>query len=280
MFGKSFSSLLYSWHMNGVPRISNSLLKAYRKLTQKKFRKVQKKFIVEGLLLVREALASDWQVESVLVSTSFLGRKEIKSIIHFCELKHIPVYEISEKEVVAISDTITPQGVLGVVSVREHQYELLLNALPEKFLGVALDDVADPGNVGTILRTADWFGADAVFLNHNVAELYNPKVVRASMGSLFHLPAYEDVELVEFFKKIKKKDVVIIATSLGGKKSLSNFALPKKSIFVFGNEARGISAKVTRLADEIITIPAFGKAESLNVAVACGAVLGYVKMRK
>ena len=145
--------------------------------------------------------------------------------------------------------------------------------LPPGSLVVALDRVSDPGNVGTIIRTCDWFGADAVVLDRDTVEFTNPKLTRSTMGSMFHLPVYSDVDLPDIIAKAKKKGFTVYATTLAESKSIpTKFA--GKSIIILGSEAHGVRPELLRQADELLSIPKFGKAESLNVAISCGVILG------
>ena len=253
--------------MKSIPHISQSQLKQYAKLAQKKYRQSQKQFLIEGSRLVGEALDSGWEVEALLVSgeTPGSGRGMLRS-------GKVPVFEISGKELAKLSDTVTSQGIIGVVNVKDAREEDLW-MLPPGSLVVALDRVSDPGNVGTIIRTCDWFGADAVVLDRDTVEFTNPKLTRSTMGSMFHLPVYSDVDLPDIIAKAKKKGFTVYATTLAESKSIpKKFA--GKSIIILGSEAHGVRPELLRQADELLSIPKFGKAESLNVAISCGVILG------
>ncbi|MBI3766534.1 MAG: RNA methyltransferase [Ignavibacteriales bacterium] len=264
--------------MNTRHRISQTQLKYVQKLTQKKYRETEKKFLIEGTRLVEEALSSDWQVLTLLMSASFQKNRECETIIRQAESKKIPVLNISDPELKKLSDTVTAQGIVGVVAAKECLPSHLWTSLPQRAVIVALDDVADPGNVGSILRTCDWFGVDAVLLNKNAVETFNPKVVRASMGAVFHLPILPDVDLPQILREAKNKGFHIIATTLEGGQPLPMKSHPQKYIVVFGNEAHGVSKEIVDVADTTITIPKFGRAESLNVAITCGVTLGMMRL--
>ena len=143
---------------------------------------------------------------------------------------------------------------------------------------VALDGISDPGNLGTILRTCDWFGVDAVWLDPASVELYSPKVVRSTMGSIFHLPILPDVDLAAMLRLAKKNGskVMVTAPKDGSPIPLPDY--PERSVIVFGNEAHGVGAGIQREADQQISVPRFGSAESLNVAVACGVIVGVIRL--
>jgi TrmH family RNA methyltransferase len=245
-------------------------LKNLRKLLQKKFRDEEKKFIVEGWRSVEEAMLSDWHVEMLLSASEQIEHEYGKKIFSLAEQNAVPVYSVSGKEFSHVSDTETPQGILAIV----HQKSASRNTIPTSgnFI-VAFDTVSDPGNLGTMLRTCDWFGVDAVLLGKNCVELFNPKVVRAAMGAIFHVQIFTEIDLDTALQKLQAKEFQILSASVQAKQSLLKIAFPKKAVMLFGNEAHGISLALEKLSDELFSIPRFGKAESLNVTAACAAVL-------
>lgn len=248
-------------------------LKAYQKLSQKKFRRSESKFLAEGFTLVSEALDSGWAVEAVAMDAGARAQQAAAEIIRKALQRNVPVFDISARDLGTLSDTVTSQGVVAVVSVDDRAREIVWTATAAGALFVALENVADPGNVGTILRTCDWFGADGVLLGGGTVELFNPKVVRASMGSLFHVPVFECPDLCDALRTAKRHGFRLIVAVVSGGEKLPSIG-ERKSILVLGSEARGISEEVAALADERVTIPRYGRAESLNVAVACGVLLG------
>jgi RNA methyltransferase, TrmH family len=248
-------------------KLTRRQLKDIQKLTQKKYRQKERKFLVEGVHLVEEALKSDWAVEAIIQSDGFEDRK-LRA-----ESKEVPVFTISDMEMQKLTDTVTSQGVVAIVKMKEYALQDFWRKLSKRSIIVVLDDVADPGNVGTILRTCDWFGVDAVLLNKDSVELYNPKVLRSTMGAIFHLPILIDFDSRFIIQDGKKAGFKVVSTVLEGGKSLNRFPFPEQSIIVFGNEAHGVSKEIQHLADEKLTIPKFGRAESLNVAISCGIIL-------
>src|SRR5260221_11456449 len=141
-----------------VARIPRSTFKSVLKLTQKKFRKTERKFLIEGSRLVEEALKSDWEIGMLMIAKQVPDQREGGSAIKAAQQKNIPVYEISEEEIRKLSDTVTSQGVLALVSMKEQPPELFWSSLPRQSVIVGFDGIADPGNAGTMLRTGDWFG--------------------------------------------------------------------------------------------------------------------------
>ena len=137
---------------------------------------------------------------------------------------------------------------------------------------VACDHINDPGNLGTILRTCDWFGVDAVLLSEGCVSVYNEKVVRATSGSIFHLKVFENLELKTAISHLQSESFKLIATALDGK-PLGSKTLHEKSVLILGSEAHGVNPDILRQVDEVLSIPRFGKAESLNVGIACGIFL-------
>ena len=255
-----------------------NLLRAYTKLTQKKFRLIERKFIVEGVHLVEEALRSDWKVEAVIVNDRGLV-KEIGALEQLKISQSIDWYECPEKDFTKLTDTVASQGIVAVIQQKEYSTEKFWKLFSSKSLLVAMDDVADPGNVGAILRTCDWYGVHGVLMSNDSVELFNPKVLRSTMGAVFHLPVFQDAQLPSMLEYARSVGFSIIATAVGDGISLDRYMFPAKSILVFGNEARGVSPAVLQLADQRITIPKFGKAESLNVSVACGIILHSARIR-
>lgn len=269
---------LYSHRMNTHTHITQSRLKLFQKLTQKKYRKEERKFLIEGIHLAEEALDSGWEVEALLVCPDIL-RDRAENIERRAKSGGVEVYEISERELSKLSDTVTSQGIIGVVTERQAEHQGFWKSQPKKSLVVAMENIADPGNAGTMLRTCDWFDVQGVVMSAGTAELFNPKVVRSSMGAIFHLPVLQDVDVNSVMKEAKQHGYTILVTASAGGSSLSSFSVPDKSLIIFGNESTGVSHHIQSLADTIITIPKFGKAESLNVGVACGVVLGSIRMR-
>lgn len=263
---------LYSHAMKPFETISKTRLSALRKLTQKKYRIESKKFLVEGLRSVEEAIASPWNIETVLMTPEFISAASHQNILQQMREKKISTYSISSKELNKITDTVHAQGIVAVV-----QQTLQSQANPDKLQSyniiVAVDEIAEPGNLGTIIRTCDWFGVDAMLMSKNSVELFNPKVVRATVGSIFHIPIVAEVDMPSVLQKLRTKGFHIYTTVIEGGVDVTKVSWREKAVFVFGNEARGISADIVQLADTKIRIPRIGKAESLNVGIACGIVL-------
>lgn len=231
--------------------ITQAEIKQIRSLREKKYRDEYGLFVVEGEKMVQEALCSDFEVVRV-------WRRD----------------EIGEAAMARISQLSTPSPVLAVVS-RPEPSGLVL----EKGLCLALDGVRDPGNLGTILRIADWFGVQALFLSDDCVDLYNPKVIQSSMGSVFRVRTVTS-DLVDLARRFREKGMPVYGTFLDGE-DIYHAALRPEGLVVMGNEAAGIRPAVAAEVDARLLIPAFGRsgAESLNVAVATAVTLSEFRRR-
>lgn len=232
--------------------MTNNEIKFVRSLSLKKFRDSLGLFVVEGRKLVREAQESG------------------------LELVNLYSEEKDGAEVMArISSMSSPSPCLAVV--RKPQAPASVSSF--KGLYLALDAIRDPGNLGTVIRIADWFGVSAVLASQDTAELYNPKVIQASMGSAFRVPViYGD--LPALLSEARAQAVPVLGTFLQGE-NIYGIELPQDAVLVMGNEANGISDEVARLCNTKITIPSFGsRAESLNVSVATAVCVSEFKRWK
>jgi TrmH family RNA methyltransferase len=177
-----------------------------------------------------------------------------------------------------LSDTVSPQGIISVVKIKKFS----LAEVWSKGLSIvlALDQIRDPGNVGTLIRTADAFGIDGVILSTDTVELHNPKVVRSTMGSIFHLPIFDELDLEKTIPKLKKRHLKIYGTDTREGKDFDQLNYSPRACLLIGSEAKGLSKRLSHLSDEIIRIPTAGNAESLNASVAGGILLYEMTKRK
>jgi len=225
--------------------LSNSQKKYINSLKQKKYRTQHSSFIVEGDKMVRELLNSDYEIEQVFGT-------EIIDADNFTE--------VSEKELGSISALKTPNKFLAVAKQKENLQPLL----KDQFF-IVLDNVQDPGNLGTIIRTADWFGIKNIVCSLNSVDMYNPKVIQATMGSLFRVNvAY--VDLQDLFNQ--NNGLTVYGAVLEGNNVYKTKIEQNNSVLLMGNESKGISDDLKPFITHKISIPQFGKAESLNVATA------------
>lgn len=240
--------------MEKITSISNQLIKDIYQLKQKKYRNQTRQFMIEGLHLVEEAYKNKI-LKIVLSNDELLLNK-------FTDVRTILVNnQIIEK----LSNTTTPQNVLGVVDIIENKFELV-----DKYL--ILDGVNDPGNLGTIIRTSLALGVNHLILSNNTVDIYNDKVIRATQGAIFKANIfYTDLE--DIYIKLKQNNIKIITTSLEANKTLNDLERIDKFAIVVGNEANGISNVSKEYADELIIIPMKNNIESLNVGIASGIIL-------
>ncbi len=249
--------------------LTNSKRKLIRSLEQKKYRQSTGLFVAEGIKVIEDLLNSDFEVLEVFVSVDLLDR--------FSFSPDIEVTVLPAEEFKRISLQKTPQPVLALV--RQKKWNVNLHALAKRDLVLVLDKVQDPGNMGTILRIADWFGVRGILASEDSVDIYNPKVVQSSMGAVFRVPVvYED--LARFFESVTIGE--IFGTFMNGE-NIYTSELPSNGFIVMGNEANGISQRVEQYISRRLTIPSFNRdyhIESLNVAIATGIVVSEFRRRQ
>lgn len=251
-----------------ISKISANRLKEISKLKLKKYRDETGQFLIESEKVLLEALRSEWIVKEIYITSKNLDL--LYRIEDISKNRSTNIYELSEKEFAKISNEKTPTGIAALVNKKSFCLDSFIKQKPDLIL--VFEEIADPGNLGTILRTADWFGKNFIALSKKSVDMTNPKVIKASMGSIFHLNIIEDIHIVDFIKKFKSAGYEIISTSSKGK-DVRKFHFKTKSILIFGNEARGISSDILQLSDQIIGIPSEGKAESLNLSISASIIL-------
>jgi len=246
--------------------LTKNELKYYSSLLQKKVRQKERKFLVEGVKLIKEGLNSNLKCEIILHTKSFFDDNK-----QFFEKGILPADRIEVLKSLdfnKLTDTKTPQEVAAVFQMPNKISGTLLSGK----LICALENISDPGNLGTILRNCDWFGIEQVILDGNCAEVYNPKVIRASAGSVFHLDIFEQDDFYNFLKLQKQSGYQILCADLDGQ-NIYNYKQAGKEIIVLANEANGPTKNLLDISDTKVTIPKRGKAESLNVASASAVIL-------
>lgn len=245
--------------------LSKNAVKYYSNLLHKKYRDKERKFFVEGKRLVEEAIQSKFKCEVIAATEAFTDDNyEFISKVS----KNHSVEVVKAIELKKMTDTQSPQGIVAVFSKGEPDY----NFAPKTNLILALENISDPGNVGTIFRNADWFGVKQIILSDECAEVFNPKVLRASMGSVFHVDFYDTLDVYSELQKLKNEGYSIAVADMSGE-NIYSYERPKKLVITVCNEAHGPSEKLLDLSDIKLTIPAKGKAESLNVASASAVIL-------
>ena len=253
-----------------ISSVNNPLIKETNELKLKKYRAEYNAFIIEGARSTEEAVNSEWEILRSFVDIS-ADSKLVQAVASRLESMGVPLYEVSSDVMQKLSDTGTPQGILAVV--KRKKFELNDFNQTERGLLLVLDEVRDPGNLGTIVRTADAAGVTGVVLLNGCVDLFAPKTVRATMGSLFHLPIKAEQDKKEFIEWCTGKNWSLWSSALEGAKSIYEVELPERVAVVMGNEAEGVSEEILSASDKRVYIPMPGKAESLNVATAAGVIL-------
>ncbi|MGG1554508.1 TrmH family RNA methyltransferase [Paenibacillus ferrarius] len=247
--------------------VHNARVKEWAALLERRGRDKQGKYLIEGYHLLEEALKAGAGVETIL----FLAEKglpgELAALDGAAAAEWIGV---SSAVLAKCSDAQTPQGVVAIVAKPAVGADALLAGAHD--LVVVLDGVQDPGNLGTIIRSADAVGANAVVLGRGTVDLYNPKTIRSTMGSLYHLPIVE-ADLAELLPRARERGVRLVTTSLQAQRSCYETDLREPAWLILGNEAKGVSPGVASLSDVQVIIPMQGQAESLNVAMAATVLL-------
>lgn len=254
-----------------ITAASNQRIKNLVNLIQKaKARREQDVFITEGVKMFLEA-APD-KIKEVYVSESFYVKGIAREKIEQCN------YEILSDELFKkVSDTQTPQGILCVVRQYHYQLEDLFQKSNPLFL--ILEDIQDPGNLGTMVRTAEGAGVDGIIMTKGTVDIYNPKTIRSTMGSVYRMPFLYTEDLQDVMKQLQKKGVTLYAAHLKGDQFYHQLDFKGAAAFLIGNEGNGLKEETARAADVYMKIPMEGKVESLNAAVA-SVILMYEAARQ
>ena len=248
--------------------LTNSQIKHIVSLKQKKFRTEHQQFVVEGVKVVKELLASPYKVDAVYVLGEYASEFEALSSV-------VPTI-ITEQQLQKMSNLDTPNNVLALASMPQSIFSF--QQVKNK-LALALDTISDPGNLGTIIRTAAWFGIDTIICSPNTTDAWNPKAVQATMGALFRTNVvYADLKKV--VEEYNNAGVPVYATTLDGT-DIYKTTLSSNGLIVIGSESHGVSPELLSIIDKKLLIPSFssGAAESLNAAVAAGVVCSEFRRR-
>jgi len=243
--------------MEQITSLKNPRVQAWRSLQNPKGRREQNAFLVEGTRMVREALSSDFPIQALLLREDYLPDFPLRA--------DIPTYSLPAHVFASVSDTRTPQGIAAVLSRR-------VNPLRGSRL-LALDAVQDPGNVGTIIRTADAAGLDGALLSPECADLFSPKVLRSTMGSIFRMSFAFPPSLPAALREFREKGFSVLSSQLDGDPFYDRQNVSSSFILIIGNEGNGISDAVQSEATHRLRLPMRGGAESLNAAVAAGIMM-------
>lgn len=243
--------------------LSKNRIKYINSLKIKKYRQLHEAFAIEGAKSVLELLDSDFEIEFVLVTQEF--QQKYSSIL---TRHNVALETVTPQELEGLGSFQTNDSCLAVAKTKENAF---LSPAPGEYM-LMLDDVRDPGNLGTIIRVADWYGITKVICSRDTTDVYNPKVIAAAKGSFTRVKLHY-TDLTQYFEKVKDVNQQVIGAFLGGD-SLYDFEYPANGgIIIMGNESNGISEQVERFVTNKIMIPRFGEAESLNVGIATAVML-------
>ena len=243
----------------------NKIIKEVNSLKAKKERDKTGLFILEGKRLVDE-IPNSWEIKYLLKAESYSE-----------DINFENVYTVKDSLFEKISETVNPQGILAVCHIKEFDVTNVDYSNSPFF--VVLENVTDPGNMGTLIRTADAAGADGIFLSKGCVDIYNPKVIRATMGSIFHLPIYRNLNLMDLMEDFKNNNVKTLAAHLKGTSKPYKVDMTTACAVIIGNEANGLSDEISEIASDLVKIPMPGKAESMNAGIA-GGILIYEAVRQ
>ena len=243
----------------------NKIIKEVNSLKAKKERDKTGLFILEGKRLVDE-IPNSWEIKYLLKAESYSE-----------DINFENVYTVKDSLFEKISETVNPQGILAVCHIKEFDVTNVDYSNSPFF--VVLENVTDPGNMGTLIRTADAAGADGIFLSKGCVDIYNPKVIRATMGSIFHLPIYRNLNLMDLMEDFKNNNVKTLAAHLKGTSTPYKVDMTTACAVIIGDEANGLSDEISEMASDLVKIPMPGKAESMNAGIA-GGILIYEAVRQ
>lgn len=254
-----------------ISPLSKIKTKTLNKLKLKKYRYSTKTYLCEGWRLFSAAsLSNPINILEVILNDSFINNINYHEVLDFCLKRKIPVSTCADKEFKTLSDEKSPSGLMFVMPLNYFQ-----NSDVKKIADshcIYLQNITDPGNLGTIIRSAAWFGIETILLSPESVDPFNPKVVRASAGGIFGIKIYLDILLDTIAKFGLNNDYDCVGTSVDNGIQLSNWKVADKNIIFFGNEANGLTNSATELLNKKITVSGTGKLESLNLSVAAGII--------
>ena len=286
--------------MQVISSKDNEFIKHIKKLKDKKYRDLNNEYIIEGIKIIEEDINEKANIKQVVICDDCEKTSNISKELMYEIARYECIY-VTKKIFDSLTDVSNPQGILAIVEKNAVKSKIsnIKNSEKSETIGVeekeiiaeneidynqdiivALDDIQDPGNLGTILRTVDSIGINQILVSKGTADSYNPKVVRSTMGAIFRVKIIECEDLENTLKEIQKHNFEIVVTSLQTKNSIYDIDY-KKKVIVIGNEANGVEPKIQKIADKKVKIPMLGKTESLNASVATGIILyEYVRQKR
>lgn len=252
--------------------LSPNVKKHLNKLKQKKYRKEFEEFLIEGIKGIEEAFKEKTGIAVIIIDGSRREEAGIKEIIEKAKKLDIPMEFCGHKDIDDIKTTDTFSGVIAIVEQKNIEIDDVLNNSPI----LALYQINDPGNLGTIIRTADWFGIKNIILSENSVDPYNEKTARSTMGSIFRTNIYQSKSFSSDIGYIKKKGYQISALDMKGE-NLKKIQPNDKTVYIFGSESHGVPENLLQIADKVYNIEGAGNAESLNIAISAGILMSKLK---
>ena len=260
--------------MQKISSKDNNLIKHIKKLKERKYRQEFNEYIVEGTRLIQEAIQENARIKQIIICDECFKDEIIDESLRY-KIAKKECYCVPENIFKLLTEVEKPQGILAVIEKEENKE--LEECKDEIF--IALDNLQDPGNLGTILRTADSANIKKILVSKGTVDCYSPKVVRSTMGAIFRVEVIECENLQKTLEILKNKGYNIIVTSLDAKNTIYDVNY-SKSVIVIGNEANGVSNKIKDIANKKVIIPMLGKTESLNASVATGIIIyEYVRQK-
>lgn len=253
-----------------ITSLANEQIKAIRKLRDRKFRDETGLFFIEGTRIVFEALDQNKEIQKIIYSQSLIRSDTANRLVVNAKNKGIEILEVSEEVFHSISHKEGAQGISAVM--KQHWSDV--RKLSEYFSGlwIALNEIADPGNLGTIIRTADAVGAAGIILIGNCTDPYDPTALRANMGGLFSIDLVK-MDLDSFVELVENNKIEVIGTSDSADQNYRSVKYPKDMVLLMGSERQGIDPTLVSICRSIVKIPMMGKCDSLNLAIATGIIL-------
>lgn len=246
------------------------MIKEIKSLYKKKDRWKRKQFIVEGINMVEECIDNHYPLVYIIYSDELLNVKGGKKLFDKIS-SHPRLIHVTDQLYREISQMENPQGIMGVSEFRINTIDRL--NIHEEISLLLLDRLQDPGNMGTIIRSADAFGIDGIIITKGCVDVFNPKVIRSTMGSIFRVPIYHEEDSLAIINRLKKEGVRVYTTSLEGSLHIHQVDFNNPFLLVIGNESSGVSPYIYTVSDKLIKIPMVGDAESLNVAIASSIIM-------
>ena len=254
--------------VNIITSKDNHKIKHIRKLkNSKREREERKQYLIEGITMLQEALKEKIEIDTIVICEDCIDKDKIDQSLFYEIAKYNCIY-VGKEIFKLLTDVSTPQGLIAVVNKKRVEPKITYS----EDLVLILNDIQDPGNMGTILRTLDAIGITQVLYTSNTVEIYNPKVVRSTMGGIFRITPIELKDIKREIKTLKENGYKIISTALNSTTNVYDVNY-MKSVIIIGNEANGVSDELLKLSDMVIKIPILGNTESLNASVATGIIL-------